>query len=68
LGHACVVVYVIAYVHIGFSTTLNVVDAAEQVRRRLPERIAPFGQGPAPPVTGIVKVFPTSAGHAIEPM
>ena len=57
-----------AYVHIGFSTTLKDVAAAPQVTCSVPERIAPLGHGPAPPVIGMVKVLPTSEGHAMLPM
>jgi hypothetical protein len=42
-----------AYVHIGFSATLKLDDAALQVMDSVPLRMAPFGQGPAPPETGI---------------
>jgi hypothetical protein len=67
-GHACVVTYVIAYLHIGFSTTLKDVAAAPQVTDSEPLRMAPLGHGPAPPVTGTVNVLNCSVGVAIWPM
>ena len=55
------------YVHIGFSTTLNVVDGAPHVSVSEPLRMAPLGQGPAPPVTAMVNTLPFSEGQAVEP-
>jgi hypothetical protein len=63
-----VVVYVMAYVHIGFSATLNVVEAAPQVTVSVPPRMAPLGQGPEPPLTGMVNTSPCSDGQAVEPI
>ena len=44
------------------------VDDAPQVTLRVPERIAPLGHGPAPPVTGMVNVLNCSVGVAMLPM
>ena len=41
-----------AYVHMEFSVTLKLVVGAPQVMVSCPWRMAPLGQGPAPPVTG----------------
>jgi hypothetical protein len=56
-----------AYVHIGFSDTLNDVEAAPHVSVSTPLRMAPLGQGPAPPVTGMVNTFPSSVSEAKWP-
>ena len=48
--------------------TLKLVLAALQVMVSLPWRMAPLGQGPAPPVTGTVKTLRFSVAVIMLPM